>query len=44
MVIYRAAERHVSQIWFREGQHAFLHHLSAVFGYRELLIVKPMRF
>jgi hypothetical protein len=44
MVIYRAAEKHVSQIWFREGQHAFLHHLSAVFGYRELLIVKPMRF
>ena len=44
MVIYRAAERHVSQIWFREGQHAFLHHLSAVFGYRELLIVKPLRF
>ncbi len=44
MAIYKAAEKRVSQIWFREGQHAFLHHLSAVFGYRELLIVKPVRF
>ncbi len=44
LVIYRAADKRVSQIWFKEGQHAFLHHLSAVFGYRELLIVKPLRF
>jgi hypothetical protein len=44
MAIYKAAEKRVSQIWFKEGQHAFLHHLSAVFGYRELLIVKPLRF
>lgn len=41
---YRAAEKLVSDIWYKEGQHAFLHHLSAVFGYRELLIVKPIRF
>ena len=41
---YRAAEKRVSQVWYKEGQHAFLHHLSAVFGYRDLLIVKPMRF
>ncbi len=44
LAIYRAADKRVSQIWFNEGQHAFLHHLSAVFGYRELLIVKPLRF
>ena len=44
LAIYRAADKRVSQIWFKEGQHAFLHHLSAVFGYRELLIVKPLRF
>jgi len=42
--VYRAADEQVTQLWFKEGQHAFLHHLSAVFGYRELLVVKPMRF
>lgn len=44
MTVYRAAEKQVAALWFKEGQHAFMHHLSAVFGYRELLIVKPMRF
>ncbi len=44
LMAYRAAEKRVSQIWYKEGQHAFFHHLSAVFGYRELLIAKPMRF
>ena len=44
LAIYRAAEARVSRIWYKEGQHAFLHHMSAVFGYRELLIVKPVRF
>ncbi len=44
LATYRAAENRVSQIWYKEGQHAFFHHLSAVFGYRELLIAKPMRF
>lgn len=42
--IYRKADEDISRLWFKEGQHAFLHHLSAVFGYRELLIIKPMRF
>jgi hypothetical protein len=42
--VYREAHGRVSRLWFKEGQHAFLHHLSAVFGYRELLVVKPMRF
>lgn len=44
LAVYRAADARVSDLWFKEGQHAFLHHLSAVFGYRDLLIVKPMRF
>ena len=44
LATYRAAEKRVSQIWYKEGQHAFFHHLGAVFGYRELLIAKPMRF
>jgi hypothetical protein len=42
--VYRAAEKKITALWYKEGQHAFLHHLSAVFGYREMLIVKPMRF
>lgn len=42
--IYRAADTRVSGLWYKKGQHAFLHHLSAVFGYRALLVVKPMRF
>ena len=44
LAVYRMADNHITQLWFKEGQHAFLHHLSAVFGYRELLVVKPMRF
>lgn len=44
LAVYHAAEKRVLALWFKEGQHAFFHHLSAVFGYRELLIVKPMRF
>jgi len=42
--VYRAADEQITQLWYKEGQHAFLHHLSAVFGYNEMLIVKPMRF
>lgn len=44
LAVYRAADERLTALWFKEGQHALLHHLSAVFGYRELLIVKPMRF
>jgi hypothetical protein len=44
LAAYRQAEARVSRLWYEEGQHAFLHHLSAVFGYRELLVVNPMRF
>jgi hypothetical protein len=44
LAVYRAADARVTGLWFKEGQHAFLHHLNAVFGYRELLIVKPLRF
>jgi hypothetical protein len=29
----------VSAIWQREGRHAFLHHLNAVFGYEPVLII-----
>jgi hypothetical protein len=34
----------VDRIWEEEAQHALLHHLNAVFGYRPLMIQKRMRF
>jgi hypothetical protein len=41
---YREADAKVSAIWNKEGQHAFLHHLSAVFGYKPMLIRKEITF
>jgi hypothetical protein len=41
---YRQAESKVSALWRNEGQHAFLHHLSAIFGYEPVLIRKEIRF
>jgi hypothetical protein len=41
---YRQADARVSSIWYKEGQHAFLHHLNAMFGYKPLLIKKEMSF
>jgi len=40
----RKAEEKIKAIWYQEGQHAFFHHLSAVFGYEPLLIRKEIRF
>ena len=43
--IYRLADANISKLWFEQGQHAFLHHLNAIFGYRPILINKePLRF
>ena len=41
---YRHAEVAVTTMWYKEGQHAFLHHLSAIFGYKPLMIKKGIRF
>ena len=41
---YRQASDAVTTIWNNEGQHAFLHHLSAIFGYEPLMIKKWIRF
>jgi hypothetical protein len=35
---YRRVDAEVSALWLREGQHAFLHHLNAVFGYKPLIV------
>ena len=34
---YKNANAAVSELWQEEGQHAFLHHLSALFGYRAII-------
>lgn len=43
---YAAIEGALNEHWRSEGGHALLHHLSAVFGYRELLVTRreAMRF
>ena len=35
---YAAIDRELETLWREQGGHALLHHLSAVFGYRELLV------
>lgn len=37
---YRAAETHVDELWFAQGNHALLHHLSALFGYRPVRVIR----
>lgn len=41
---YRQADTAITSIWREEGQHAFLHHLNAIFGYEPLLIRKEIIF
>lgn len=38
---YRAAEAALDQTWYLHAGHAFLHHLSALFGYRPVRVVRP---
>lgn len=35
---YEALNKKVSRVWEREGAHALLHHLNAIFGYEPLII------
>lgn len=43
---YAGIEKALNELWRDEGGHAFLHHLSAVFGYEELAVTRRelMRF
>jgi hypothetical protein len=34
---YKKANTTISELWQNKGQHAFLHHLSALFGYQEII-------
>lgn len=44
LVHYRDCHAQVTKDWRRWGQHAYLHHLSGVFGYPPMLIRKEIRF
>jgi len=34
---YRQVDETVTKLWQKNGRHAFLHHLNAVFGYKPLI-------
>jgi hypothetical protein len=34
---YKIADETIDALWVRKGQHAFLHHLSGLFGYRAIV-------
>jgi hypothetical protein len=36
--LYEQVNAAIEQMWQEEGQHAFLHHLNAIFGYEQLMI------
>ena len=43
---YAAIGEELDALWRHQGGHALLHHLSAVFGYREVQVIRrePMQF
>jgi hypothetical protein len=41
---YRKVDAKITDNWRIEGQHAFLHHMNAVFGYQPMLIKKRLSF
>ena len=41
---YRKVDSDIASMWSRNGQHAFIHHLSAVFGYEPITIKQEVRF
>lgn len=38
LLLYAQVNTSVEKLWREEGQHAFLHHLNAIFGYEPLVI------
>jgi hypothetical protein len=41
---YQTVDESINMIWSQEGQHAFFHHLNAIFGYKPLIIRNRMNF
>ncbi len=44
LTAYQTVDAEVTELWQSQGQHAYLHHLNAVFGYQPLWIRTPLRF
>lgn len=44
--IYSVVNDEINKMWEQQGNHAYLHHLNALFGYKELFVIerKLMRF
>ena len=41
---YQQVHARITAMWTREGQHAFIHHLSAIFGYEPVMIRQEIQF
>ena len=37
---YRAVETTLDELWFRQANHALFHHLSALFGYKPMRVIR----
>ena len=37
---YRAVELALDDLWFKQANHAFFHHLSALFGYKPMRVIR----
>lgn len=37
---YKSVEEAIEKLWYRRGNHALFHHLSALFGYRPLRVIR----
>lgn len=44
VAFYSALDRHIAKLWTLQGQHAYLHHLSGLYGYKPLRIETWMQF
>lgn len=41
---YHEVDAQITNLWRNEGQHAFLHHLNAIFGYNPMFLRKMITF
>lgn len=44
LAAYTAVDRRIGELWAAQGQHAYLHHLSGLYGYKPLRIQTWMQF
>jgi hypothetical protein len=44
IALYAEIQNHLDELWRVEGQHGFLHHLNALFGYQPIRLQQHSRF